>query len=54
MMSLLLAAQTPPPDMPFFSWDTWGLIVIGVMVLVLWLAFRRMFPEEKPLPPPKK
>jgi hypothetical protein len=28
------------------SFDSWGLIVTGVVITVLWLAFRRMFPEE--------
>lgn len=45
---LLLATEAPAT--PLFSWDTWGLIVIGLMVLVLWLAFRRLFPEDKDPP----
>lgn len=30
------------------SFDTWGLLVTGVVITVLWLAFRRMFPKEPP------
>jgi hypothetical protein len=28
------------------SFDSWGLVVTGVVITVLWLAFRKMFPEE--------
>jgi hypothetical protein len=42
------AAPTAPAEAPLISFDTWGLIVIGALVLVLWLAFRRMFPQDPP------
>jgi hypothetical protein len=45
---LLLALDVLPPPEPLLSRDTWGLIFVGTLVLVLWLAFRRMFPEDKP------
>ncbi len=35
-----------PSDAPMISWDTWGLIATGVVILVLWLAFRRIFAEK--------
>jgi hypothetical protein len=44
----MLLADVAPVKEPLISWDTWGLITIGVLVLVLWLAFRRMFPEDQP------
>lgn len=31
---------------PFISWDTWGLVAVGVLVTALWLFFRRMFPSD--------
>jgi hypothetical protein len=40
------------PDSPMISWDSWGLIATGVVILVLWLAFRRIF-REKPGDEPK-
>jgi hypothetical protein len=33
---------------PLISWDTWGLIAMGVVVTALWLYFRRIFPDEPP------
>jgi len=44
---LLVSDAAAQPAEPMISFDTWGLIVIGVLVLVIWLAFRRLFPEEK-------
>jgi hypothetical protein len=46
-MPWLLVAQTAPPETPLVSWDTWGLIVIGALVVALMLAFRRLFPPDK-------
>jgi hypothetical protein len=46
-MVLVSDAAAALPAEPMISFDTWGLIVIGVLVLVIWLAFRRLFPEEK-------
>jgi hypothetical protein len=32
---------------PFdLSKDTWGLIAMGVLITVLWLWFRRIFPDD--------
>lgn len=41
---LLLAAETTEnaPVQGVTARDTWGLIVVGVLVTVLWLAFRRL------------
>ena len=57
--SLLLAAASPKnaPVEGVTARDTWGLIVVGILVTVLWLAFRRLKqladePEKKD-PPPK-
>jgi hypothetical protein len=40
---LLLAAEleTPPVE-GVTARDRWGLIVVGVLITVLWLAFRRL------------
>jgi cbb3-type cytochrome oxidase subunit 3 len=46
-MLLVSESAATLPTEPMISFDTWGLIVIGVLVLVIWLAFRRMFPEDK-------
>jgi hypothetical protein len=44
MRLLLLAAATTenPPLEGVTSRDTWGLVFVGVLVTVLWLAFRRI------------
>lgn len=56
-MLLLLGSNEATP---LLSWDTWGLISMGVLVTVLWLLFRRLFddgpppPAPPPSPPPPK
>lgn len=47
MMPWLFAASHAPPETPLVSWDTWGLIFIGALVVGLMLAFRRLFPPDK-------
>lgn len=39
--ALLLATENAPVE-GVTARDTWGLIVIGVLTIVLWLAFRRL------------
>jgi len=56
VLPLLLAAATEnAPVEGVTARDTWGLIVIGVLITVLWLAFRRLkqladAPEKKDEP----
>ncbi len=35
------------------SFDTWGLLATGVLITVIMLAFRKMFPKEPPGGGPK-
>jgi hypothetical protein len=44
LTALLLAAASPEnaPVVGVTARDTWGLIVIGVLTTVMWLAFRRL------------